>query len=217
VDKAVAGCMRAQALAPGSSEAASLRKELEASAQPADWQQLQERAAARYAAKQYVAAAQAYEWVAKKPGATAVEAAKALSNQGMCLLSAQQYRAAFEVCAASLRVATGLRQLPESFEEWLADVTLQGGSQEACVLLLVMKSLGRMASCEAHMKQYCSALALYSNAAVIAKAAGRDKDADAFEADAAHMQQAIHADCTSPVDAGCSLNASAMAVSAPGG
>lgn len=49
VQEALAGCGRALELDPDSVELQSMRKELEASAVPADWDALRERAAARCA------------------------------------------------------------------------------------------------------------------------------------------------------------------------
>ena len=54
---------------------------------------------------------------------------------------------------------------------------------------LVVKNLGRMASCRAHLKDFRAAERLYEEAASGASTLGLEEQAAAFEADALHMGQ----------------------------
>lgn len=169
----------------------------------------------RHTSKQYAAAAEVYAMLAKRPGATTADAAAALSNQGMCLLSEQQYCNALGKCEAAVLLATGQRQIPEHtwVVTWLQqhsgtqperradvsqDIETEAVTEAAHVpeqecmkkpvqAQLVLKNLGRMASCRAHLKEFRAAAILYQEAAKGARNLALEAEACAFEADAEHM------------------------------
>ena len=176
--------------------------------------------ACRYSTKQYSAAAEVYSALAKRPGATAADAAAATSNQGMCLLCEQQYRPALAKCEAAVLLATGKRHMPDHawVVTWLQgdpephtsdDGTVgqvhsqstsarcgesTGGLDKDWVQIpaqgaLVVKNLGRMASCRAHLKEFGAAGKLYEEAASGARTLGLEEQAAALDADAEHMRQ----------------------------
>jgi hypothetical protein len=189
----------------------------------------------RYLSKQYAAAAEVYALLGKRPGAAAEDIAAALSNEGMCLLCAQQYRNALRKCEAAVLLATDMQKLPKdawvvawlqgnldqqapqqstSNESHTAEAAAEDEIQDdACDRYsdcntkdssvevneasakklkqanLVVKSLGRMASCMAHLKDFGAAEKLYREAAEGAKSLGLDTEAEVFIADAVHMEE----------------------------
>lgn len=184
-------CHRALKLDPNNKQLLSLCGELMGPGGAKCDQDVQQRARARFASGQYSAAADAFSLLVLLHKNDSVKRAAALSNRAMCLLCMHQFDKALEACQAAFTCATELASLPqgpaEAALEFLKDVLC---APEAAAV--VMKCVGRMATCIAHMKDFSEAHRLYTIAAHIARERGDCDTAQAFVADAQKMISLPH-------------------------
>ncbi len=93
-------------LDPGNESLASDLEELRAALGPADAANLRQRGNARFQAKDYLGAVEAFSLLLESPPqlATATERLAALSNRAACLLVLERYQDAAEDCGAALEI-----------------------------------------------------------------------------------------------------------------
>lgn len=148
---------------------------------------IQKRAHARFESGQYGAAADAFSALETIHKEDPVKLATALSNKAMCKLCMHQFDKAFEACQAAFTCAAETSTLPQGPVENVLELL----SDKLClpeVAPVIMKCVGRMATCVAHMKEFIEAERLYMIAAGIAQGTGNNAAAAVFVADAKQMR-----------------------------
>lgn len=185
--KAYLDCTTALNMDPTNTQLLALLGELKMPGVEESAEHIQQRAHARFASGQYRAAAEAFSALGVLYKSTPIKLASALSNQALCMLCMHQFDKALEACQAALVCATGWSSLPEKPTATVLGLLRDTLSTEDAPQVM-MKCVGRMAACLAHMQDYSEAERMYRLAGGIAQGQGNDAAAQVFVADAQHMR-----------------------------
>lgn len=180
-------CNAALKLDPENKQLLSLRGELSGAGEKRCAQSLQECAHARFASGQYDAAASAFRALEDLHQNNPVQLASAISNKAMCMLCMHQFDKALAACKAAFTCATTMSSIPQGSVGTVVEL-LCDKIPSADAAPVLMRCVGRMAACFAHMKLFSEAERSYNIAGGIAQIAEKDTASQLFFADAEHMR-----------------------------
>jgi tetratricopeptide (TPR) repeat protein len=199
-----------------------------------------ERAALRFKAGHFAAAAEAYAALASCSRASTVERAAAASNRALCCMQLSQHQTALSACQTALELlapernpagnvsansqATDAIDLlePSSLDKVVTGATaaLEASSEDARnAARLACKVLGRAASCAAHMRKSQAAHDLYKAGAELAGQLGDVQMQAAYQQDAQHVAVLAHksSDAGEQGASGLQLDGGAVSQAVDGG
>lgn len=200
MQQACEDCDAALKLDPTNKQLLSLRGELNGPGEKQCAQSLQGRAHARFASGQYAASADAFSALEHLHRNDPVQLASAISNKAMCMLCMHQFDKALAACQAAFTCATTMSSIPQGSVGTVVEL-LRDKIPTADAAPVLMRCVGRMAACFAHMKLCSEAERLYSIAGGIAQIAEKEAASQLFFADAQHMRSlaSSHTQTSSPI------------------
>lgn len=181
---AMADCRQSLKHDPTNAHGAALLAELEGHRAPQDALSIRQRAAARFKAGHYSAAADAYRLLAALPLASTSEQAAASSSLALCLYHQGQHDASLAACDAALERLVGCRwpQARPASQDVASRIP-------ACDGPVLVKTFARVAANLMHQRKYKDAAHAYGAAADVAASLGQGNAVTALRADAAHAER----------------------------